>query len=285
MLGGMDNSNRESADNWPTQQLWPPAPGQGGNGGQVPNPPGGNDSGPDSGGPGPAGRGLRRISPATRWGVGVAVAAVLVGGGAVALASAGHPASPSGQAATLNTVLSSADSPSVADIAATSPNGVSSNGAAPAGARPGAAICAQAARRLRAAKRPTAARRVGAVCRHRLARVRRLVRGIHGQFTYQTKKGAKTLAFERGMIQSVTGTAVTVAASDGTTWAWQLVGNTVVRTGGKKVDRSSLATGQRVFAGGPVVGGADDARLIVIRPAASAGGSASSAPSSSTPAS
>jgi hypothetical protein len=294
MLGGMDNSNRDSADNWPTQQLWAPTAGQGGNGGQVPNPPGGNDSGPDSGDPGAAGRGPRRPSRATRWGVGVAVAAVLVGG-AAALASSGSPASPSGQAATLSTVLSSADSPSAADIAATAPDSASpsaatpnaaANNAAPAGARPGAARCAQAAKRLRAASHPKVARRVGAVCRHRLARVRLLVRGIHGQFTYQTKKGAKTLAFERGTIQSVTGTAVTVAASDGTTWTWHLVGNTVVRTGGKKVDRSRLATGQRVFAGGPVVSGADDARLIVIRPAARAGGSASSAPSSSsTPAS
>jgi hypothetical protein len=295
MLGGMNNSNRDSADNWPTQQLWPPAPGPGGNGGQVPNPPGGNDSGPDSGDPTPPGRGPRRISRATRWGAGVAVAAVLVGGGAVALASARQPASPSGQAATLSTVLSSADSPSAADIAATAPdsaspsaaapNNAAQNSAAPARARPGAAVCARAAKRLRAARHPKVARRVGAVCRHRLARVRLLVRGIHGQFTYQTKTGAKTLAFERGTIQSVTGTAVTVAASDGTTWTWHLVGNTVVRTGGKKVDRSRLATGQRVFAGGPVVGGADDARLIVIRPAAPAGSSASSAPSSSAPAS
>jgi hypothetical protein len=295
MLGGMDNSNRDSADNWPTQQLWTPTAGQGGNGGQVPNPPGGNDSGPGSGDPGPAGRGPRRPSHATRWGVGVAVAAVLVGGGAVALASAGSQASPSGQAATLNTVLSSADSPSAADITATAPdsspsaaasNNAASNKAAPAGARPGAAVCARAAKRLRAASHPKVARRVGAVCRHRLARVRLLVRGIHGQFTYQTKKGAKTLAFERGTIQSVNGTEVTVAASDGTTWTWHLVGSTVVRTGGKKVDRSTLATGQRVFAGGPVVSGTDDARLIVIRPAAKAGGSGSSAPSSSsTPAS
>jgi hypothetical protein len=290
MLSGMDNSNRDSADNWPTQQFWTPAPGQGENGGQVPSPPGGNGPGPASGDPGPAGRGPRRTSRATRWGAGVAVAAILVGGGAVALASAGHPASPSGQAATLNTVLSSADSPSRGDIAATAPDSASpgaaaSSGAAPASARPGAARCARAARRLRAASHPKVARRVGAVCRHRLARVRLLVRGIHGQFTYQTKKGAKTLAFERGTIQSVTGTAVTVAASDGTTWTWHLVGSTVVRTGGKKVDRSRLATGQRVFAGGPVVNGADDARLIVIRPAAPAGGSASSPSSSPAPAS
>jgi hypothetical protein len=284
MLTGMDNRNRDSADNWPTQQLWP-APGQGGNGGQVPNPPGGNGSGPDPAGPGPAGpspagRGPRLTSRATRWGVGIAAAAVLVGGGAVALASPGNTASPNGQAATLSTVLSSADSPSGADVAATSPAGTS-----PAGTKSAVAACARATKRLRAARRPTAAHRVGAVCRHRLARARLLLRGIHGQFTYQTKNGPKTLAFERGTIQSVSGNSVTVAASDGTTWTWQVVGNTVVREDGKKVDRSSLATGQRVFAGGPVVSGADNARLIVIRPAAPASGSPSGAPASSLPAS
>jgi hypothetical protein len=37
---------------------------------------------------------------------------------------------------------------------------------------------------------------------HRLARLRRLG-GLYGQFTYETKEGARTLAFERGTIASV----------------------------------------------------------------------------------
>jgi hypothetical protein len=293
MLDGMDNPNRDSADNWPTQQFWP-ASGQGGNGGHIPTPPGSNSPDPYPGGGGP-----RRPRHTARWVAGLAAAAVLVGGGTVALASSGRGASPSGQptsqtaptgqAATLNTVLSSADSPTLADMAAAAPtvsastvpasavsaSAVSaSTGAAsaPVGTK-AAAACARATKRLRATRHPVAAHRVRAVCRRRLARVRLLVHGIHGQFTYQTKKGAKTLAFERGTIQTVTGTTVTVKASDGTTWTWHLVSNTVVRQssnkpGDKKVATSSLSAGQRVFVGGPVVSGADNARLIVIRPAA-----------------
>ena len=58
-----------------------------------------------------------------------------------------------------------------------------------------------------------------------------------------------------------------VRSADSTTWTWNLVGNTVVREGGKVVARTALADGQQVFVGGPVVSGANDARLIVIRPA------------------
>jgi len=277
MLRGMDR-NRASADNWPTQQLWP-TPGQGGNGGYGPNPPGSNgpgSNGPGSSGPPPGGEGPRRTGRMTRWVIGITAAAVLAGGGALALASTAAPAAPSGQAATLNTVLSSADSPSVADMAAASPTATSPSATPSTSVSPAAGVCAQAAKRLRAAHHPVAARRVRAGCRRGLARIRLLVRGIHGQFTYQTKKGTKTLAFERGTIQSVSGTTLTVAASDGTTWTWHLVGNTVVRQDGKKVASSTLADGQRAFVGGPVVSGADNARLVVLRPAKSA----SSAPAS-----
>jgi hypothetical protein len=307
MLDGMDNRNRDSADNWPTQQFWP-ASGPSGDGGHIPTPPGPAARGPHSGGQGPS-----RSRHVTRWVAGIAVAAVVAGGGTVALAAASHgpsprgQAAPTGQAATLNTVLSSADSPSTADIAAAAPtnsglastglagsgsdsSGMTGTGASPGAAHPkAAAACARAARRLRATRHPVAAHRVRAVCRRRLERVRLLVRGIHGQFTFQTKKGAKTLAFERGTVEAVTASTVTVRAADGVTWTWHLVSNTVVRqintqqsgtqsggkqSGGKqgsaKVGVSRLADGQRVFVGGPLVGGADNARLIVIRPAASA---------------
>jgi hypothetical protein len=100
--------------------------------------------------------------------------------------------------------------------------------------------------------------------RGRLARLRRLG-GIDGQFTFQTKDGPRTLAFERGTIQSVSGSDVVVHASDGTTWTWVLTGTSVVREDGSRVAASKLATGQLVFAGGQVSGGNRDARLIVIR--------------------
>ncbi|MBO0816870.1 MAG: hypothetical protein J2P30_17225, partial [Actinobacteria bacterium] len=85
--------------------------------------------------------------------------------------------------------------------------------------------------------------------------------------TMQTRKGTKTLAFERGVIVSVSaGKSITVKASDGTTWTWDLVAKTVVRDRKGKVSKSELTTGTQVWAGGPVVQGTKDARLIVVRP-------------------
>lgn len=98
----------------------------------------------------------------------------------------------------------------------------------------------------------------------RLARLRGLG-GLYGQFTYETKKGPATLAFERGTITSVGGGSVVVRAANGTTWAWTLTGTSVIREHGAKESQATLAQGQAVFVGGPVTGGTRDARLIVIR--------------------
>jgi hypothetical protein len=102
----------------------------------------------------------------------------------------------------------------------------------------------------------------------RLARLRRLG-GMYGQFTYETKKGARTMAFERGTIASVASGDVVVRAHDGTTWVWDLSGTSVVRDDGKRTTESALVAGEQVFAGGTVTGGTRDARLIVIRKASS----------------
>jgi hypothetical protein len=102
----------------------------------------------------------------------------------------------------------------------------------------------------------------------RLTRLRRLG-GMYGQFTYETKKGARTLAFERGTIASVGRGDVVVRAHDGTTWVWDLTGSSVVRDDGTRTTGGALAAGEQVFAGGPVTGGTRDAQLIVIRKASS----------------
>jgi hypothetical protein len=123
---------------------------------------------------------------------------------------------------------------------------------------------------------PRLARRIGAgAARCRLARRRVfaffLLRGVDGQFTIQTKQGTKTLAYERGVIQSVSaGKSITVKASDGTTWTWDLVSTTVIRDRQGKLSQSSLTSGTTVWVGGPVAQGAKDARLIVVRPPQSA---------------
>jgi hypothetical protein len=110
-----------------------------------------------------------------------------------------------------------------------------------------------------------------------LMRLRRLG-GMYGSFTYRTKTaGDRTLAYERGTIESVNGSDVIVQASDGTTMTWRLESSTVVRDHGKS-STSALADGQLVFVGGPVASGAKDARLIVIR----TGNSAKTTPSKAT---
>ena len=267
----------------PGQPAQPAHPGQPGYPGGPAHP----------GGPGfpPPGTSAARSGPqpprrgkALWWGAGLALVAVLAGGGAFAAthltgnttpaAASTGTAGPTGQAAELNALLNSASSPSSAAAAASF--GTTSAGtttAAQGTARP----CVTRAAKLKAAGHPFAAKYALRLCRHALARVR-LLGGIHGQFTLKAKSGGyKTLAYERGVIQSISGNDVTVQATDGTTWTWVLVANTVVRHGGQKVATSGLAEGQQVFAGGPVVSGVYDARLIVIRPA----GAATPAPSSS----
>jgi hypothetical protein len=92
-----------------------------------------------------------------------------------------------------------------------------------------------------------------------------LMGGLHGQITFRTRAGIKTVAFERGVIQSVSGTTVTVKAADGTTMTWHLIGRTVIVRAGHRLGAAALTAGARVLALGPVVSGADDARLILIR--------------------
>jgi hypothetical protein len=102
----------------------------------------------------------------------------------------------------------------------------------------------------------------------RLGRLRRLG-GLYGQYTLETKKGVvRTVAFERGTIESVSGDDVVVRARNGITEAWTLTSTSVVRKDGKAATESALTSGELVFTGGPVTGGAHDIRLIVIRKSA-----------------
>ena len=98
-----------------------------------------------------------------------------------------------------------------------------------------------------------------------LGRLRHLG-GVDGTATFHNKTGFHTISFQRGTIQSVSGGNVAVKSADGTIWTWHIVSNTVVRQNGSKTTTSALSAGETVFAGGPVVSGTRDARLIVIRP-------------------
>lgn len=260
----MDNTHQppggDPQDYWPTQELGPTARPAGPAAQPGPQPwgqPPGQPWGQPTPADGPSGSPPRRNGPlrgrALWWSAGLALAALLAGGGVLA-ASAQSPAGPTGQAAVLNTLLSSANSPATDTIA---------GDAATASATPSAA-CLRRAAKLRAAGRSSAARLPLWRCARRLRRIRALG-GLHGQFTFETKTGVRTIAFERGVIRSVSGSDVVVQAKDGTTWTWVLGGSTVIREKGKRVAASALSDGENVFAGGPVVSGAYDARLIVIR--------------------
>lgn len=252
---------------------------------------------------------------ALRWTVGLSLALVLAAGSVIAgVALASHtPASnfsqasdstaahsngsaaagqPQSQAAALSSVLNAAGHPGTLTLssAPTAAGGPAKGAAKATAARVAAcrrAVAAlRAARRtgrlvlIRAARKDVIARCHGLLRRHRLFRFV-LLRGVVGQFTFRTKQGTlRTLAFERGVIQSVSSSAIVVRAVTGVTETWHLVGNTVVREHGQKTSRSALASGDPVWVGGPVLSGADNARLIVIRPP-SAAKTATPAPSAS----
>ena len=180
-----------------------------------------------------------------RWGAGIAAAALLAAGGTVAgLKLAGGSSAPanSTQATALNNELST--------------GGVSTTCPASAGSQSGQS---------------------GQVrCHHRHLHLLRLVRGMYGEVAFYTPGGTRTLAFERGTVESVSGSQVTVRARNGTTWTWTLVSDSVVRKDGQVSTRSELAKGERVFAGGLAVSGAKDIRLIIIRTASGSSGASGS---------
>ena len=202
-----------------------------------------------------------RGSRVIRWMAGLAVAALLVGGG-VALGANLTAGNANTQAVSL--VIGSA-----IRSAALGDNDLA-----------GLRMCLAAARHMGNSGHRAVARAERRACVRQyhargLLLLRRLllVGGEHGQITFRTKKGSRTVAFERGVIQTASSSSVVVKAADGTTLTWHLVSKTAViraqyRTKDRTIDRvsaSALAAGQRVFVVGAVVGGTDDARLVIIR--------------------
>jgi hypothetical protein len=167
-----------------------------------------------------------------RWGTGITLAGFLAGGGFALAAAAGSSAPAASQGTTRQDVS--------ALLAASSTGASNTAGTGTA--------------------------------KHRRAPIPRLraLGGMYGSFTFRTKAGAdRTLAFERGTIKSMTSSDIVVRAPDGTTTTWLRANGTVVRDHGKSTT-TALADGQRVLVGGPVVSGARDAQLIVIRTGGSA---------------
>jgi hypothetical protein len=97
-------------------------------------------------------------------------------------------------------------------------------------------------------------------------------RVLHGEFTLQTKDGAKTFDTEIGVVTGVSSTSasptsVTVKASDGFTQTWTLDATTRVRADKKKGTLADLKTGETLRLVGPVTAGTATALLALVRPA------------------
>jgi hypothetical protein len=120
--------------------------------------------------------------------------------------------------------------------------------------------CTKLVERLVLSNHVKLATELHALCAHPLLRLA-LVGGEHGTVTFNSKSGPVTAVFERGTVESDTGSVITVTAKDGTTWTWDLVTNTVVRQDGKT---ATVATGDQVFVAGTQASGVNSARLVRI---------------------
>ena len=190
-----------------------------------------------------------------RWAVGMGAAIVLAGVSVLGVTLSG--ASGGGTAQAAGAVL-------------TGSGASASNGGSPSGSGPGAAAMAGATG-FAASSGSAATWGVmgGARARQGWTRLARLIEiarhAMHGQVTVATRKGPKTIAFERGTVQSVSGSAVVVKAADGVTWTWQVGSETRLFRAGHRVAATTLASGERVAVIGLVTGGTDQARRVVIR--------------------
>jgi hypothetical protein len=197
------------------------------------------------------GRPPRWSSRAKRIITASAAAAVLFGTGtAIGIALTGGAAA----STTSPPVDTATNAPAATPSTSTSP-GTS------AGTSTSTSVCTKLVEELVLSNHLKLATRLHALCTHPLLRLA-LVGGEHGTVTFNSKSGPVTAVFERGTVESDTGSVITVTAQDGTTWTWDLASNTIVRQDGQT---ATVATGDQVFVGGTQVSGVNNARLIRIR--------------------
>jgi hypothetical protein len=161
----------------------------------------------------------------------------------------------------IGVALTGGASAAVSPSSSATPAASTSAGTTPAGTK--ASRCASIVSQAQGTNHDRLARALRAFCSSPLVRLA-LVGGEHGTVTFGGKAGPRTVAFERGTVQSDTGSAITVTAADGTTWTWQITSSTVVRQAGSKVAANAISAGEKVFVGGTIVNGTNDARLIRI---------------------
>jgi hypothetical protein len=163
---------------------------------------------------------------------------------------------------------------SPSSTASASPGATAGSGATSGSGSTRTSRCTKLVEQLVAGGHPRLAIRLHALCTRPLLRLA-LVGGEHGTVTFNTKNGPTTALFERGTVESDTGSEITVTAADNTTWTWDVTGSTVARQNGGKVSASDL-NGDQVFVVGTVVNGANDARLIRVRSSGTSGSSSTS---------
>jgi len=194
------------------------------------------------------------------------------------------PASPPGQSAApdrsgrakrvVTTIAASAillGSGAAIGVAVTGGASASTAATARAAARPLAGRCAKIVHKLRshpafATSHPALVRGLRAFCGNPLLRLA-AVGGEYGQVTFKGKTSPKTVAFERGTIDSVAGSSITVQAADGTKWTWDLIASTAIREAGHAQAEVKLSSGEKVLVIGLVTDAGKDARLIQVRQA------------------
>lgn len=88
-------------------------------------------------------------------------------------------------------------------------------------------------------------------------------RGAHGQNTLKDKSGAYVVQeWQVGKVTAVSGSSVTVAGGDGTTWTWTTQSSTTYRVDGAKGALSGVHVGDTVLVRGRQSGSANDASRI-----------------------
>lgn len=227
-------------------------------------------SGPQDASPGR----WRRLGRGARSTAAVAAAVAIAGASLLGVGLASGSSAPSGTSQAASAALTANAAVQLASASTSGAGHTASFLAAGATLQRavGARACVRSALRLRMAGRFAAARARFRACLRRYPRLRFLLRlraivrhSEHGQVTFATRKGTRTLVFERGIIQSASAGSVVVKAADGTTWTWDLTSSTVITSGGQRATASALKAGRPAVLVGLVNSGANDARRIFVK--------------------
>ncbi|MBF8189671.1 hypothetical protein ITP53_28855 [Nonomuraea sp. K274] len=74
---------------------------------------------------------------------------------------------------------------------------------------------------------------------------------LYGETVTQSEDGGKTVHnWQRGQVAGISGTAMTVKSTDGTSWTWALTGDTKIRGDKEDTSVSDIKTGDEVMVAG-----------------------------------